>query len=102
MCIIRRRYIFFIESDTINGLYTLGNQAVTAYYDWFLSNSFTLNKNKTLHAIFHRKQKSLPPHSKTLILDDVIIKKVENANYFGDLFDQHLSCDEQISNVAMT
>ena len=35
---------FFVESDTINGLYTLGNQAVTAYYDWFLSNSFTLNK----------------------------------------------------------
>ena len=48
----------FVESDTINGLYMLRNQAVPAYNDWFLANRLILNKSKTLHVIFHRTEKA--------------------------------------------
>ena len=75
----------FVESETINSLYMLGNQVVTAYNEWFLVKRLTLTKNKTLHVIFHKKQKKLPPNSRTLKLDDVIINKVENAVFFSIL-----------------
>ena len=43
---------------------------------------------------------SLSPHFETLRLGDVIMKKVEHATILRNLLDQHLSLNEQISNVA--
>ena len=48
----------FVESDTIIGLYTLGNEAVAAYNVWFLANRLALNKNKTLQVISIGNRKS--------------------------------------------
>ena len=55
-CVLYADHInLFVDSDTIIDLYTLENQAVAAYNDWFFANRLTLNKNKTLHVSFHKK-----------------------------------------------
>ena len=45
-------------------------------------------------------RKKLSPHSETLRLVDVIMEKVELATILRISLDQHLSFNEQISNVA--
>ena len=90
----------FVESDDISELYTLGNEAVSSYNFWFVANRLTVNKSKTLHVIFRRKQKRVPAHSNILRLDDATIRMVENIRFLGVLLDQHLSWNEQISNIA--
>ena len=42
----------------------------------------------------------MSPHSETLRPDDVIMKKIEHDTILRILLDQHLSLNEQISNVA--
>ena len=80
----------FVESDAINGLYALGNQVFLAWNDWFFASRLILNKKKKLQAVFHRKQKKVPPHSETLKLDNVIIKQEENSKFLEVLLDQYL------------
>ena len=49
--------IINVASKTISDLYVRGNLAVSLYNEWFTSIRLTVNKNKTLYLIFHRKQK---------------------------------------------
>ena len=64
----------FVESITIDGLYTIENKVDVAYTDWFFANRLTHKTIRALQAIFRVKQKNLPPHYETLKLDDSIVK----------------------------
>ena len=88
----------FVESKTFSDLYVLWNQATSSYNKWFTSNRQTVNKNKTLYVIFHKKM--LPAQSKSLTLDNVTTETVQNAKFLGVLVDQHSSWDVHIPNAA--
>src|SRR6218665_1848109 len=68
--------------------------------DWFNANFLSLNPNKSNYIIFTGPRNKLPEHpNKSIILNNIAIKRVSNVKFLGVIIDEHLTWKSRINLV---
>ena len=76
------------------------NNQLTQIYDWLAVNKLSLNIKKTKYIVFHAINKDIAGLIPELQVNDIIIERVENFNFLGLIFNEHMFWTHHINTIA--
>ena len=76
------------------------NNQLTHIYDWLAVNKLSLNIKKTKYIMFHAINKDIDGLIPELKINDIIIERVENFNFLGSIFNEHMFWKHHINTIA--
>ena len=76
------------------------NNQLTQIYDWLAVNKLSLNIKKTKYIVFHAINKDIDGLIPELKINDIIIERVENFNFLGLIFNEHMFWKHHINTIA--
>ena len=76
------------------------NNQLTQIYDWLAVNKLSLNIKKTKYIVFHAINKNIDGLIPELKINDTIIERVENFNFLGLIFNEHMFWKHHINTIA--
>ena len=76
------------------------NNQLTQIYDWLAVNKLSLNIQKTKYIVFHAINKDIDGLIPELQINDIIIERVENFNFLGLIFNEHMYWKHHINTIA--
>ena len=91
----------FLSHENIKEMFTLMNNELRKFDDWFRANKLSLNVEKTKFTLFHKPSQSenLPLKLPTLRLNDILIERKESLKFLGILIDETLSWKKHIKVI---
>ena len=90
----------FITGEKDQTLFENMNCELPNLSNWFNDNLLSLNPNKSNYIIFIGPRKKLPDDpNKTIILNNIAIKRVSNVKFLGVIIDEHLTWKSHINLV---
>jgi hypothetical protein len=96
--------ILYTNSD-VDVLFRVANSELLKLSDWFKANKLSLNVQKTNYIMFgYKKIESHATNddlSYSMIIDSVVIEKVNHVKFFGTIIDDKLSWHKHISNAEL-
>ena len=75
-------------------------QLKQCFYDWLAVNKLSLNIKKTKYIVFHAINKDIDGLIPELQINDIIIEIVENFNFLGLIFNEHMFWKHHINTIA--
>ena len=78
----------YIGKSYIDLINTINND-LGIISDWFKGNKMAVNESKTKFIIFHKKHEKVPKIS-PIILNGVILERVENTKFLGVIINENL------------
>ena len=69
-------------------------------YDWLAVNKLSLNIKKTKYIVFQTISKTIDGLIPELQINDIIIERVENLNFLGLIFNEHMFGKHHINTIA--
>ena len=90
----------FFKCISKNDITSKGTQIMTHLHNWFEANKLTLNSDKSNFIVFrsrHNKMTNLPDQ---IHFENACIKQSESAKYLGVILDEHLTWNQQITEVC--
>ena len=76
------------------------NNHLSEVYDWLAVNKLSLNIKKTKYIVFHAINKNIEGMLPELSINGIIIERVQNFNFLGLLFNEHMFWKPHIDIIA--
>ena len=91
------KYVLYTDDTTLfstinisaGATHEIKNQ-ISKVYDWLAVNKLSLNVNKTKYTVFHAINKNIEGVIPELIINGIIIERVQNFNFLGIFFNANM------------
>ena len=90
----------FFKCETKNDIISKGTQIMTQLNEWFKANRLTLNSEKSNFIVFRSRKNKTKNLPEQIPFDKTCINRSESAKYLGVILDEHLTWNQQITEVC--
>ena len=101
------KYILYADDTTLFSTIHISAMAIheinnhlSEVYDWLAVNKLSLNIKKTEYIVFHAINKNIEGMLPELSINGIIIERVQNFNFLGLLFNEHMFWKPHIDIIA--
>ena len=101
------KYILYADDTTLFSTIHISavatheiNNHLSEVYDWLAVNKLSLNIKKTKYIVFHAINKNIEGMLPELSINGIIIERVQNFNFLGLLFNEHMFWKPHIDIIA--
>ena len=101
------KYVLYADDTTLFSTINISagatheiNNHISKVYDWLTVNKLSLNVKKTKYIVFHAINKNIEGVIPELSINGMIIERVQNFNFLGIFFNEHMFWKTHIDIVA--
>ena len=89
-----------LSGKNLQTLVSSVNKEISNVSLWFKANKLSLNHSKTNYIIFRTRKRGVPTNLPEILIDDVIINKVDNVKFLGVTINEYLDWSTHTSVIS--